>query len=77
LAISWSLLEETPGDISEEYLERIEQIVGWGAEQGLAFIIDMHADFYSHALNPGAGPAYKDGAPAWAVLNSTIDKFPK
>jgi len=78
LGISWSLLEPSPGDISKEYLDRIEQVVRWGAEQDIAFIIDFHTDFYSFSLNGGSGGAsYKDGAPAWAVLNNTIDEFPQ
>lgn len=55
LAITWSLVEVTPGVINEEYLERIAQVVEWGKEQDIDFIIDFHTDFYSFSLNDGAG----------------------
>ena len=42
LAISWSLLEPSPGNISETYIARIEQIVSWATEQDVWVVIDMH-----------------------------------
>jgi hypothetical protein len=77
LAISWSFLEPEPGNISDEYLRRIEQVITWGAAHNISFIIDFHQDFYAFSLNPGSIGGYSDGAPAWAVLNETIDAYPE
>ena len=62
LAISWSLLEPAPGRYSDMYLDRIEQVVGWAAEQDMHTIVDLHQDNYAYFV-PGGGA---DGAPAWA-----------
>jgi hypothetical protein len=77
LAVSWSLLEPTPGHYSTAYVDRIAQFVGWAAQQGIYVILDMHEDQYSRYVLPAKGtplPAGctkstgNDGAPAWAVL---------
>ncbi|HEX4864277.1 MAG TPA: cellulase family glycosylhydrolase [Acidimicrobiales bacterium] len=85
LTISWSLLEPTPGSYSQQYLDRIAQVVGWAREQGVYVLLDMHQDNYSRFipdqaplnLNPVAGtapeqPNHADGAPAWAVVTSGV-----
>ena len=62
LAVSWSLVEPQPFQYDDVYLRRIEQVVGWAAEQDVGVIIDFHQDFYSYHV-PGRGA---DGAPLWA-----------
>ncbi|GMH76821.1 hypothetical protein TrLO_g2673 [Triparma laevis f. longispina] len=73
LGVSWSILEPEPGVVNVKYLERVEQVIEWGAHQGLDFFIDFHQDFYSSSLDGGG----MDGAPPWAVLNQTINEYPK
>jgi hypothetical protein len=77
LAISWSLLEPTPGHYSTTYLDRIGQFVQWAGQQGIYVILDMHEDQYSRYVLPAKGTALpsgctkstgNDGAPAWAVF---------
>ena len=69
LPISWSLLEPAPGSYSQEYLDRIAQVVGWAEAQGIYVLLDMHQDDYSRFI-PGAAESanHADGAPAWAVM---------
>merc|ERR1719483_1652726 len=77
LGISWSLVEPSPGEYSESYIDRIAQIVQWAKEQDIRVIIDFHEDFYSFSLNNGSKiGSYVDGAPPWAVLNDTIKNYP-
>ena len=42
LCISWSKLEPKPGVYDETYLQRLEQMVGWAAEQDVYVFIDFH-----------------------------------
>ena len=74
--MSWSLVEPQPFQYDDVYLRRIEQVVGWAAEQDIGVIIDFHQDFYS-AFVPGRGA---DGAPAWAcpppsAYNSSLPRW--
>lgn len=39
LCLSWSELEPTPGVYSQTYVDRVRQLVSWGAEQGVYSII--------------------------------------
>lgn len=74
LVLDWSQLEPTPGAYSTTYLDRVAQVVGWAAQQGIEVVLDMHEDQYSRFLLPS--PASKscvpsggyDGAPKWAVF---------
>lgn len=76
LVVDWSELEPSPGVYSTEFLDRIAQVVGWAAAQGISVILDMHEDQYSRFILPGSGqlppgctPAGGyDGAPRWAVF---------
>lgn len=83
LAVSWSLLEPAPGQISQTYIDRIAQVVGWLRSAGIYAVIDMHQDAWSKYLYTGAGqncPAplspvtgahEADGAPDWASVHAT------
>lgn len=73
LPISWSLLEPEPGSYSQEYLDRIAQVVGWAQAQGIYVLLDMHEDDYSRFV-PGASesPNHADGAPPWAVMTGGL-----
>jgi endoglycosylceramidase len=77
LVLNWSQLEPRPGDYSSEYLQRVEQVVGWAHQQGIYVILDMHQDQYSRYILPGnpktlpagcTSSGGSDGAPAWAVF---------
>ncbi|CAF4352989.1 unnamed protein product, partial [Adineta steineri] len=50
LCLSWSALEPTPGNYSEIYLQRVEQIVQWASEEQVYVILDMHEDLYSRYI---------------------------
>jgi hypothetical protein len=67
LAVSWSLLEPAPGQYNFLYIDRIEQVVHWAAEQDIYTLIDFHQDNYAYFV-PGGGA---DGAPAWACPPSS------
>jgi endoglycosylceramidase len=83
LAVSWSLLEPSPGQIDSTYIERIAQVVEWSRAAGLYVIVDLHQDAWSKYVYTRAGescpPAFKrvegwheaDGAPAWASAHNT------
>jgi endoglycosylceramidase len=79
LAVSWSLLEPTPGRYSTTYIDRIAQYASWARQQGIYVILDMHQDQYSRYVLPAKGEALpagcprstgNDGAPAWAVFTA-------
>ncbi|MGO8870088.1 MAG: cellulase family glycosylhydrolase [Acidimicrobiales bacterium] len=77
LVLNWSQLEPTPGVYSSEYLQRVQQVVGWAGQQGIYVILDMHQDQYSRYILPGkpstlpsgcTSSGGSDGAPSWAVF---------
>ena len=79
LNVSWSLLEPTPGHISERYINRIAQVVDWAKAEGIWVTIDLHQDAWSKYVftAPGAtcppplGPTVGfDGAPKWATRSA-------
>lgn len=82
LALSWSLLEPTPGQIDEVYVERIAQVVDWARQQGIYVLLDMHQDAWSKYILSGPGdPCVSpfeptraldgyDGAPPWASTSA-------
>jgi endoglycosylceramidase len=61
LGILWDGLEPLPGQINDEYLDRIARIIGWAKAEGLYVLLDMHQDLFS--------VKFSDGAPAWATLD--------
>jgi endoglycosylceramidase len=80
LNVSWSLLEPSPGVISQSYLKRIAQVVGWAKAAGIYVIIDMHQDAWSKYVYTEAGQTCPpgtqairgfDGAPLWASAHLT------
>ena len=77
LTLSWSLLEPTRGQVSQDYLARIRQALAWAHAHGLRVLLDMHQDGWgAHVAAPvdarcraGTDPMTGwDGAPAWATL---------
>lgn len=75
LNVSWSLLEPRPGQIDEQYVDRIAQVVDWAAAEGIWVTIDMHEDAWSKYVYTAPGSSCPpptqdtrgyDGAPAWA-----------
>ena len=54
VTVSWSLLEPSPMAYSDEYLDRIAQVVSWAGEQDIRVLLDMHQDWYSYSLNDGS-----------------------
>jgi endoglycosylceramidase len=80
LNISWSLLEPAPGQISQLYLNRIAQVVGWAHAQGIYMVLDLHQDAWSKyiytrpgqtCLPPTQAIRGYDGAPEWASRATT------
>ncbi len=80
LNLSWSLLEPSPGALSQAYLDRIAQVVGWAGEHGIYVILDLHQDAWSKYVFTAPGevclPPFQpiggfDGAPAWASSHLT------
>ncbi|WP_235686458.1 cellulase family glycosylhydrolase [Tomitella gaofuii] len=75
--ISWRSVEPEPGRYSQDYLELVEERVGWYAERGYKVMLDMHQDVYSGAIDShgaggnGAG-ALGNGAPAWATYTDGL-----
>jgi endoglycosylceramidase len=65
LLIFWDGVEPQPGEYDQEYLDRVEERVGWAEELGLYVILDMHQDLYSTKFTG-------DGAPEWAVWDDGL-----
>nr|AAB67050.1 endoglycoceramidase II [Rhodococcus sp. (in: high G+C Gram-positive bacteria)] len=80
--ISWRSVEPAPGVYDQQYLDRVEDRVGWYAERGYKVMLDMHQDVYSGAITPegnsgnGAG-AIGNGAPAWATYMDGLPVEPQ
>lgn len=60
LGIIWDGLEPEPGVYNDDYLSRMDELIGWAEKYGLYVFLDMHQDLYSCK--------YSDGAPEWATL---------
>ncbi|HEY1827069.1 MAG TPA: cellulase family glycosylhydrolase, partial [Acidimicrobiales bacterium] len=85
LPVNWSQLEPTPGSYSQQYIDRIAQVVQWAGQQGIYVLIDMHEDDYSR-FTPETSPisvpplltptqesgGHADGAPPWAVMTNGV-----
>jgi hypothetical protein len=79
LNVSWSLLEPRPGHISQRYVARIAQVVGWAKRQGIWVTIDLHQDAWSKYVftssqtkcpPPLGSTVGFDGAPKWATRST-------
>ncbi|RMI33419.1 cellulase family glycosylhydrolase [Nocardia stercoris] len=80
--ISWRSVEPTPGQYDQQYLDRVEQRVGWYAARGYKVMLDMHQDVYSGAITT-AGVSTSNiggignGAPAWATYTDGLPVPPQ
>ncbi|WP_027502682.1 cellulase family glycosylhydrolase [Rhodococcus sp. UNC363MFTsu5.1] len=63
--ISWRSVEPEPGVYSQDYLDRVEERIGWYADRGYHVMLDMHQDLWSGAITPDGKTG--NGAPAWAT----------
>jgi hypothetical protein len=77
LTLSWSLLEPERGHVSQAYLDRIRQALGWARAHGVRVLLDIHQDAWSAHVDAPPGTRCRagtdpmigwDGAPAWATL---------
>ena len=82
LPMSWSLLEPKRGKLSQQYLDRVAQVVGWAREAGMYVILDMHQNAFSRYVgrsDPSPLPGgqvislrYYTGAPKWATITDGL-----
>ena len=72
LPLSLSALEPEPGQISQAYLGKIAQILGWAQASGIWVLVDLHQDRYAAGLFPGES----DGMPPWMVDTLGLPKTP-
>ena len=82
LPMSWSLLEPARGKFSQQYLDRVAQVVGWARDAGIYVILDMHQNAYSRYVGRSAQPPlplgtaislrYYTGAPRWATFTDGL-----
>ncbi len=77
LTLSWSLLEPSPGQVSQPYLARIRQALAWARAHRLRVLLDLHQDGWGAHVAAPAGTRCRagtdpmtgwDGAPRWATL---------
>jgi endoglycosylceramidase len=59
LAINWSLLEPTRGQLDQNYIDKISKLIGDCAGHGVYTLVDLHQDGWSKYVG-------EDGAPFWA-----------
>lgn len=69
--IAWSQVEPSPGVYDQEYLDRVEERVGWYEERGYHVMLDMHQDLWGPGITPEGTNG--NGAPVWATY---LDGFP-
>ena len=82
LPMSWSLLEPERGKFSEQYLDRVAQVVSWARGAGMYVILDMHQNAYSRYVGRSDPPPlpggslislrYYTGAPGWATFTDGL-----
>ncbi|MBR6003262.1 MAG: cellulase family glycosylhydrolase, partial [Lachnospiraceae bacterium] len=60
LGLIWDGAEHRPGEISEEYFEKIDRIIELASKEEISVFLDMHQDLY--------GVKFEDGAPEWATI---------
>nr|WP_309051238.1 cellulase family glycosylhydrolase [Streptomyces sp.] len=69
LLVFWDDLEPRPGRYSEEYLRKIERILGWAHRHDVTVLLDAHQDVF--------GPAFGHrGIPAWATRTDGLPFTP-
>ncbi len=78
LILTWSLVEPSPGEYDEAYLDEVEQAVLLFESRGIYTLIDLHQDAWGPSLAAPEDVACPDntypavgwdGAPAWATLD--------
>ena len=76
LILTWSLVEPSPGEYDEAYLDEVEAAVQLFQSRGIYTLIDLHQDAWGPTLAateecpPDTQPAVGwDGAPGWATLD--------
>ncbi len=76
LAVSWSLLEPTPGTLDGGYVARIRRAVDQAAAHDMVTVIDLHQDAWGRGVVAPMGTTCPigttpltggDGAPGWAT----------
>src|SRR5439155_16337047 len=70
------------GKFSQQYLDRVAQVVGWARDAGIYVILDMHQNAYSRYVGRSAQPPlplgtaislrYYTGAPRWATYTDGL-----
>jgi endoglycosylceramidase len=61
LPINWSAIEPARGQYSQDYLNKVADIVALCRAQGIDVLLDLHEDGWSKEI-------CEDGAPLWAIL---------
>jgi hypothetical protein len=70
LLVHWAQIEPTPGQFSEIYFARINQVIDWAEVYGVDVVIDFHQDNFA---NVSTFCCADDGAPGWAwLVNETL-----
>jgi hypothetical protein len=70
LLVHWAEIEPQPGQFSELYFSRINQILNWANSYQVAVVIDFHQDNFANISHFCCAD---DGAPGWAwLVNETL-----
>jgi len=69
LGTVWTAIESEPGVYNEDYLQLLDERIGWCHERGIYVILEMHQDVYSEKYSG-------DGAPEWACIDNGIPFYP-
>ncbi|WP_256105601.1 cellulase family glycosylhydrolase [Streptomyces sp. ODS05-4] len=70
LLVFWDDLEPRRGHYSQEYLRRIDRVLGWAHRHRVRVVIDAHQDVF--------GPAFGHrGIPAWATRTDGLPFTPR
>ena len=69
--ISWRMVEPSPGVYDQDYLDDVEERVGWYADRGYHVMLDMHQDTWGQGITTERDNG--NGAPVWATY---LDGFP-
>ncbi|MBF0449503.1 MAG: cellulase family glycosylhydrolase [Candidatus Magnetomorum sp.] len=61
LPINWSAIEPSPNTYSQDYLNKIQEVLDLCQQAGIQVMLDMHQDAFSKEVG-------EDGAPLWGII---------
>lgn len=75
LPVSWLTLADNDGNISCEFMDRIEQVVGWILDSGMNCILNTHHDGWDKKFSEDYDGAMKLYENVWTQIAERFEKY--